>query len=65
MKHTIEIVWHKYFIAIDGVTKSPSTLSGDIGKAVSGTVFFRAPVINFATMRPKRPLPELSKEVLS
>ena len=65
LKHTIEIIWHKYFIALDGETSSPTTLTGPIGKVVSGNSFFRSEIITYSTMRPKRPLPKLSKKVIS
>ena len=65
LKYTIEIIWHKYFIALDGETSSPTTLTGPIGKVVSGNSFFRSEIITYSTMRPKRPLPKLSKKVIS
>ena len=50
LKHTIEIIWHKYFIVLDGETSSPTTLTGPIGKVVSGDSFFRSEIITYSTM---------------
>ena len=50
LKHTIEIIWHKYFIALDGETSSPTTLDRPIGKVVSGDSFFRSEIITYSTM---------------
>ena len=65
LKHTIEVVWHKFFKSIDGKSSSPTTLTGPIGKQLCNETFYRKNVINFARMRPKRPLPKLSKEVIA
>ena len=64
MRHTSEIVWHKFFKTIDGESSGPTTLTGDIGKKVGNETFYRKGVANYQKIRPKRPLPELSKAVL-
>ena len=65
MKHTSKIVWHKFFKTIDGESSGPTTLTGDIGKKVGNETFYRKEVANYAKIRPKRPLPELSKAVVA
>ena len=61
MRHTSEIVWHKFFKTINGESSGPTTLTDDIGKKVGNETFYLKGVANFPKIRPKRPLPELSK----
>ena len=65
LKHTIEIVWHKFFKSIDGKSSSPTTLTGPIGKWLCNETFYCENVVNFARMRPKKPFVKLSKEVIA
>ena len=65
LKHTIEVVWRKYFKSIDGMSSSPTTLTGPIGKKLCNQTFYRQNVVNFARMRPKKPFVKLSIEVIS
>ena len=54
LKHTIEVVWHKFFKAVDGKSSSPTTLTGPIGKRLCNETFYRETVVNFSRMRPKK-----------
>ena len=64
MKHTSKIVWHRFFKTIDGESSGPTTLTGDIGKKVGNETFYRMGIAKYPKIKPKRPLPELSKAVL-
>ena len=64
LKHTIELVWHRFFKVVDGKTKGPATLEGPIGKKICNNFFYYEPIVNFKPIELTRSLPKLSVDVV-
>ncbi len=64
LKHTIELVWHRFFKKVDGKTKGPTTLDGPIGKKICNNFFYYEPIVDFKPINLTRSLPKLSLDVV-
>ena len=64
LKHEIELVWHRFFKVVDGVTKGPKTLDGPIGKRLCKDDFYYNDIVNFTPIKPTGTMPDLSEDVV-